>query len=100
MDKMDAEDYQLEAIGRVAKSARELAVKRYADTGMPRLESSFDVSVEIDFARVAIAAMADDPDIQEILRWLDFKSCGWHPDEQTYIGARKLLAALKPDFVP
>ncbi len=46
-------------------------------------------------ARAAIAAVADDPDIQKILRWLDFKSCGWSPDEDTYKGARKLLDAFQ-----
>lgn len=48
----------------------------------------------LDDARAAITAIPQDPDIAEILRWLDFKSCGWHPDEQTYRGARKLLEAF------
>jgi hypothetical protein len=39
--------------------------------------------------------LQNDPDVQEILRWLDFKSCGWHPDEATYKGAQKLLKELK-----
>lgn len=50
-------------------------------------------------AAAAIEAVADDPDIQQILKWLDFKTCGWHPEQRDYIGARKLLDAfgIKPE---
>jgi len=49
-------------------------------------------------ARAVSGMLRADPDIQELLRWLDFKSVGWNPEEQTYIGARKLLElfAVKP----
>ena len=42
----------------------------------------------------SIAIIATDPDIREILKWLDFKSCGWSPEEKLYRGARKLLACI------
>jgi len=61
--------------------------------GRIRLEGDAVPNEQIE----AIRAFASDPDVNEILRWLDFKSCGWSPDEQLYVGARKLLEAAGVD---
>ena len=79
-----------EIIERVARAMYEaVGPEAKWDVLEDRLRTSFHSR-----AIAAVAAVFDDPDIQELLKWLDFKASG-KPDSM-WDGARKLIdVALK-----